>query len=74
MASSIAALGAIAGEESRLGACRNVVIEATGGHIVMLQARRGDVSLVLSVVAGREAIMGQILYFSRQAALALERA
>src|SRR5262245_674439 len=62
MASSIAALGAIAGEENRLGACRNVVIEAAGGHIVMLQARRPDVSLVLSVVAGPDAIMGQILY------------
>jgi predicted regulator of Ras-like GTPase activity (Roadblock/LC7/MglB family) len=74
MASSMAALGAIAGEESKLGACRNVVIEATEGHIVMLQARRADVSLVLSIVAGPEAVMGQILYYSRRAALALESA
>lgn len=74
LASSMAALGAIAGEESRVGVCNNVLIGATEGHILMLQARRNDVSLVLSIVAGREAIMGQILYFSRQASRALERA
>lgn len=74
MASSIAALGAIAGEESRIGACDNVVIAGVSGHIVMRQIRRKDVSLVLSIVAGREAIVGQMLYFSRQAARGLEQA
>jgi uncharacterized protein len=74
MASSLAALGAIAGEESNLGACDSLVIEATDGHIVMLQARRTDVSLIMSVVASREAIMGQVLYFSKQAARKLEQA
>lgn len=74
MASSMAALGAIAGEESKLGACRNVVIEAAEGHIVMMQARRDDVSLVLSVVAGADAVLGQVLYFSRQATRTLESA
>src|SRR6478735_716754 len=48
LASSMAALGAIAGEESRLGACSKVVIEATEGHIVMIQVQRPDVTLVLS--------------------------
>jgi predicted regulator of Ras-like GTPase activity (Roadblock/LC7/MglB family) len=74
MASSMAALGAIAGEESHIGACDNVVIAAAQGHIVMRQVRRNDVSLVLSVVAGKEAIVGQMLYFSRQACRALEAA
>lgn len=74
MASSMAALGAIAGDESRVGTCDNVVIGASNGHIVMLQARRKDVTLVLSVVAGREAIIGQMLYFSKMASRALERA
>jgi predicted regulator of Ras-like GTPase activity (Roadblock/LC7/MglB family) len=74
LASSMAALGAIAGEESRLGACTKVIIEATEGHIVMVQARRDDVSLVLSVVAGRDAIMGQIVYFAGEATRALETA
>ncbi len=74
MASSMAALGAIVGEESHLGACNRVVIEAAEGHIVMVQAQRPDISLVLSIVAGREAVMGQLLYFARQATLALEAA
>jgi predicted regulator of Ras-like GTPase activity (Roadblock/LC7/MglB family) len=74
LASSMAALGAIVGEESRLGACRKVVIEAHDGHVVMVQAQRPDVSLVLSVVAGREAIMGQVLYFAGLATRALEAA
>lgn len=74
LASSMAALGAIVGEEGRLGACHKVIIEAAGGHIVMVQAHRADVSLVLSVVAGQDAIIGQILYFAGQATRALERA
>lgn len=74
MASSIAALGAIAGEESRIGSCDNVVIAASAGHIVMRQVRRTDVTLVLSIVASREAIVGQMLYFSRQAGRNLESA
>lgn len=74
MASSMAALGAIAGEESHIGTCDNVVIAASQGHIVMRQIRRPDVSLVLSIVAGRDAIVGQMLYFSRQASIALESA
>ena len=73
MASSIAALGAIDGEESHIGLCDNVVIAGVSGHIVMRQIRRKDVSLVLSVVAGREAIVGQMIYFSRQAAKAMEQ-
>lgn len=74
LASSMAALGAIVGDESRLGACSKVVIEAVDGHVVMVQAQRADVTLVLSVVAGRDAIMGQILYFAAQATRALEAA
>lgn len=74
LASSMAALGAIVGEEGRLGACQKVIIEAAGGHIVMVQAQRSDVSLVLSVVAGQDAIMGQILYFAGQATRTLEQA
>lgn len=74
IASSLAALGAVAGEESDLGDCDNVTIEATHGHILMLQARHPDVTLIMSVVAGKEAIIGQVLYFAKQAALALQHA
>lgn len=73
MASSLAALGALAGEESRLGACDSLVMEATDGFIAILQIRRQEITLILSVVTGRDAIIGQVLYFSKQVAQALQK-
>ena len=74
MASSLAALGAMAGEESRLGVCHSLVMEAAEGFIAIVQVRRPDVSLIVSVVAGRDAVVGQLLYFSKQAARSLQDA
>ncbi len=72
MASSMAALGAIAGEESNLGACQNLVIQAQEGLIVMSQAKRADMDLILSVVASKEAVMGQLIYITRSATAMLQ--
>ena len=72
MASSLAALGAMAGEESQLGVCRSVVMEAEGGYIAIVQVRRADVSLIVSTVAGADAVVGQVLYYSKKAAAALQ--
>ena len=74
IASSLAALGAVAGVESGLGQCENVAIETDSGHILMLQARHAEIDLIVSVVAGKEAVIGQVLYFSKLATLALQRA
>lgn len=74
MASSLAALGAVAGEESGLGLCDSVLIEAAHGYILMLQSRRPEVGLILSVITSREAVMGQALYLTRKAAQTLEKA
>lgn len=74
MASSLAALGAMAGEESQLGVCHSMVMEAADGHIAILQVRRADVSLIVSVVTGRDAVLGQVLYYSKKAAAALQAA
>jgi uncharacterized protein len=74
MASSLAALGAMAGEESQLGVCHSVVMEAAEGHIAILQVRREDLSLIVSVVTGRDAVLGQVLYYSKKAAAALQAA
>lgn len=74
MASSLAALGAVAGEESGLGLCDSVLIEAAHGYILMLQSRHPDIGLIISVITSREAVMGQALYLSRQAAKILEKA
>lgn len=73
MASSLAALGALAGEESSLGSCGSLVMEAAQGYIAIVQIRRADVSLIMSVVTGRDAIIGQVLYFSKQMANTLEK-
>ena len=74
MASSLAALGAMAGEESRLGVCHSLVMEAAEGFIAIVQVRRADVSLIVSVVTGRDAVIGQVLYFSKKAAATLQAA
>ena len=74
MASSLAALGAMAGEESRLGVCHSLLMEAADGYITIVQVRRADVSLIVSVVTGRDAVIGQVLYFSKKAAATLQAA
>ena len=72
MASSLAALGVLAGEESGLGNCNSVVMEANGGYLAILQVRRDDASMIISVVTGCDAVAGQLVYFSKQAARSLE--
>lgn len=72
MASSLAALGAMAGEESQLGVCHSLLMEAADGYITIVQVRRADVSLIVSVVTGRDAVIGQVLYFSKKAAATLQ--
>jgi uncharacterized protein len=74
MASSLAALGAMAGEESRLGLCESLMMQAAEGFIAIVQVRRADVSLIVSVVTGRDAVTGQVLYFSKKAAQLLQDA
>ena len=74
MASSLAALGAMAGEESQLGVCHSLLMEAADGYITIVQVRRADVSLIVSVVTGRDAVIGQVLYFSKKAAATLQAA
>ncbi len=74
MASSLAALGAMAGEESRLGVCESLLMQAAEGFIAVIQVRRTDVTLILSVVTGKDAVTGQVLYFSKKAAQLLQAA
>ncbi|MFZ6846339.1 roadblock/LC7 domain-containing protein [Undibacterium sp. RuTC16W] len=73
MASSFAALGALAGEESNLGQCDDVIVEAREGVILILQIPGETATLIMSVVAGRDAVVGQVLYFAKQAARTLQR-
>ncbi|MFZ6754005.1 roadblock/LC7 domain-containing protein [Undibacterium sp. Dicai25W] len=72
MASSLSALGALAGEESRLGECRNIIIEADAGILIIIQVRRAEETLIMSVITGTDAVVGQILYVAKQAARMLQ--
>ncbi|NDI87137.1 roadblock/LC7 domain-containing protein [Undibacterium crateris] len=72
MASSLSALGALAGEENGLGDCKNMIIESESGMLVILQVQRGADTFILSVIAGSDAVVGQILFFAKQAARMLQ--
>ncbi len=71
MASSLAALCDVAGEESQLGLSDSVTISAAEGHIIMLKVARTDMPLTLSVVARKDTVIGQALYFARMTAAEL---
>jgi hypothetical protein len=72
MASSLSALGALAGEENGLGNCKNMIIESESGMLVILQVHRGADTFILSVIAGNDAVVGQILFFAKQAVRILQ--
>jgi predicted regulator of Ras-like GTPase activity (Roadblock/LC7/MglB family) len=72
MASSLSALGALAGEENGLGNCKNMIIESESGMLVILQVQRGADTFILSVIAGSDAVVGQILFFAKQAVRILQ--
>jgi len=74
MASSMASLGVIVGEENKLGTCQSMTIEAEDGFIVMMHVRRAEMTLVLSVVTTKSTVLGQLLYEARDAVKTLEKA
>jgi len=69
MASSMAALGSMAGQEYQLGECTIIIIEAQNGYIIVqhiahIQALR----LVLGVVADKSnTALAEVLYHMRNA-------
>lgn len=74
MASSLAALGAIAGQESQLGICDNILIGAENGYLLMLQAKHPTINVIISIITSQDAVIGQVLYFAKQASKSLEAA
>ncbi len=67
MASSFAALGALVGEESQLGNCNNIIVDASEGLIVIMQIPNLTLALTMCIVAGKDCVIGQVLYFSKSA-------
>jgi predicted regulator of Ras-like GTPase activity (Roadblock/LC7/MglB family) len=74
MASSMSAIGQVVGQESFLGTHRSITLDAEHGFVVMVEVRRGDVPLIMSVVTTRNALLGQVLYGANEAAQALAAA
>ena len=66
MTSSILALGEAVLSEADLSDCKNVVIESGDGMIVMLAIGDPRNELLLSVIADRNAMLGQILWAARR--------
>lgn len=74
MASSIAAIGAVIGEETLTGACKGIFIEADKGQIVMVEIRHPEHVLILTIVTDEQGLLGAVTYSARQTALMLAKA
>ncbi|MFW6041908.1 MAG: roadblock/LC7 domain-containing protein [Guyparkeria sp.] len=74
VASSMAALGVMAGEECDVGSFRSITQGAEEGFIVMRQSRHPDSNLILSVIADSEALVGKVILYGKKAAAQLARA
>lgn len=66
MACSISALGSMVGEESAIGQYQNVVVEADEGYVVILDIPHPSFPMILSLVASRDEILGQVLYRAKR--------
>ena len=62
MASSISAIGSVVAMEAGLGAYRSVIINTDSGFVVVQSVQRTDLELVISVVAGGDAVLAQVLH------------
>ena len=67
LASSIAAIGEVVSREAGLGHGRSVTVGTDDGFAVVHGAQHGGLSLVVNVVAGREALLGQVNYRTAEA-------
>lgn len=74
MASSIFAISAVVSQEASLGRSRSVTIDTEDGFTVVHSVYRPEADLVVSVIAGQDAILGQVAYqvtqFARELAAA----
>lgn len=61
-ASSIAAVGQAVSQETGMGLNRSIVLDCEQGFIVLAHAHYEQLDLVVSVVAGRDAVLAQITY------------
>jgi len=70
MTSSLHAVGATMSDESGLAACRNVIVEAAAGTIVIVRIATRETALLLTIVGRHDALLGTLLFASREFAAA----
>jgi predicted regulator of Ras-like GTPase activity (Roadblock/LC7/MglB family) len=74
MASSIAAIGVVVAQEAGLGRMRSVTISTDDGFALVSSARHGGTDLVVNVLAGRDAVLAQVVLRSADCVRALQAA
>ncbi len=73
LGSSIAAIASAVTEESRVGGVESLAIGAADGHVLVVGVAHPQHPLTVNVVAQKSAVLGQVLYATRQCALDLAR-
>lgn len=73
MTSSIAALGDAFTRETGLSGANNIIIESDSGTVVLIGVRTQKPPLALAIVAGKQAILGHLLWAARNTATAIAR-
>lgn len=73
MTSSLLALGGAVTSASGVGECRDVVIEGSGGRILLMDIPHTTRKLLLTVLCGSKATLGQVLWAARSCRQELSR-
>ena len=68
LASSIAAIGEVVSSETGLGRAKSITVGTEAGFAVIYNVHRNDIGLVIIVVAGVDAIIGQVNYRAAEVA------
>lgn len=71
MASSISAISEVVSQEARLGRGRSVTMDTEAGFALVYAVNHPTVPLVVNVIAGPDAILGQVNYRVAQLARTL---
>jgi predicted regulator of Ras-like GTPase activity (Roadblock/LC7/MglB family) len=73
MTSSITAVGDAITRETGLHGSRNLIIESDNGVVLLLSLREVKPRMALAIVANKQAILGHLLWATRNTGAAIER-
>ncbi len=65
MTSSLLALGEAVGNESGVGTCRDIVIDASAGRVLLMDILHPTRKLLLTVLCNTRVTLGQVLWAAR---------